>query len=435
MSSYHIAKDGQQTGPIGEEVVRQQIARGALSASDLCWCDGMAAWQPLGTVFSFAQKADTPLPNRPMAATSRPHQLTTFPVAAAVLLHFLTLGIFTLVWLNLMHGKMGRVRDDDPSAGKAVGFCFIPFFNLYWLFFTYRRLCLRLDEQRGLYALPPGNLRSLATTACIFQVIPYANLLLGYTIITPIFIGMMQSSVNQLVHASATTAPRTTLPASSAPARGMSGCVIAAIVCACLIPFIGILAAALLPAVQGAQSHAKMSAMANKGRGIWVAVQCANMEREPLGMAEVWPTDSYATSTDYFKSLTGWAMNGTTPTTYASGENTICADLEVAMLAGSGVPCADGSETFSSENNAWSVVAQSGNEDVPDETPFLFTRNIAVMIDEGQVRLQLTDAMPLGKRGGVVVSRNGAVMQLKQRDLENYARTLSPALLSHVLSP
>jgi hypothetical protein len=84
----------------------------------------------------------------------------------------------------------------------------------------------------------------LATTACIFQVIPYANLLLGYTIITPIFIGMMQSSVNQLVHASATTTPRTTLPASSAPARGMSGCVIAAIVCACLIPLIGIVVVA-----------------------------------------------------------------------------------------------------------------------------------------------------------------------------------------------
>jgi hypothetical protein len=173
--------------------------------------------------------------------------LSAFPVAVAVLLHYVTFGIFTLIWLNLMHGKLCRVREDDPSAGKAVGFCFIPFFNFYWIFFTYRRLCLRIDEQRALYGLPPGNLRGLATTACIFQIIPYINGLLGFTMITPIFIGMMQSSVNQLVDISATTAPRATLPASLAPARGMSGGAIAAIVCACLIPFIGLLAAIAIP--------------------------------------------------------------------------------------------------------------------------------------------------------------------------------------------
>ncbi|MDD5705527.1 MAG: GYF domain-containing protein [Kiritimatiellae bacterium] len=224
MSSYHIAKDGKQAGPIDEETIRQQIAAGALNTSDLCWCEGMSDWQSIGTVFNFNQKAVAPPPltNRTGATMSCPHQLTTFPVAGAVLLHYVTFGIFTLIWLNLMHGKMNRVRADDPSAGKAVGFCFIPFFNLFWIFFTYRRLCLRIDEQRDLYRLPPSNLRGLATTACIFQIMPYINFLLGYTIITPTFIGMMQSSVNQLVHTSATTVPRATLPVSSVPARGMS---------------------------------------------------------------------------------------------------------------------------------------------------------------------------------------------------------------------
>ncbi|HMD54201.1 MAG TPA: DUF4234 domain-containing protein, partial [Phycisphaerae bacterium] len=72
------------------------------------------------------------------------HQLTSLPVALVILLHYMTCGIFPLIWLNLMHGKLPRIRPDDPSAGKAIGFCFIPFFNLYWIFFTYRRLCLRI---------------------------------------------------------------------------------------------------------------------------------------------------------------------------------------------------------------------------------------------------------------------------------------------------
>ena len=287
MSSYHIARDGKQTGPIDEEVVRQQIAAGTLNASDLCWCEGMADWQSIGTVFNFAQKAGAPPPlaSPTGVAASSPHQLTAFPVAVAVLLHFVTFGIFTMVWLNLMHGKMCRVRADDPSAGKAVGFCFIPFFNLYWIFFTYRRLCLRIAEQRDLYGLPPGNLRGLATTACIFQVIPYISFLLGYTILTPIFIGMMQSRVNQLARTSATTAPRTTLPASSVPERGMSGGAIAAIICACLIPFFGLMAAIAVPSFVKARSQAQLNA-------------CMNNLRQISAAKEMWGLEKKASATD-----------------------------------------------------------------------------------------------------------------------------------------
>ena len=213
-------------------------------------------------------KPDAPLANKsvaasaagatppPMGSPANTHQLTNFPVVAVILLHYLTCGIFSLVWLNLMHGKLPRVRSDDPSAGKAVGFCFIPFFNLYWIFFTYRRLCLRIDEQRELYGLPPGNLRGMATTNCIFQVIPYINGLIGYTIITPIFIGLVQSSVNQLVNQSATTAPRTTLPTQPATS-GMPGWAIALVVCGCLfVP--AILAALLLPALAAAKHKAQI---------------------------------------------------------------------------------------------------------------------------------------------------------------------------------
>lgn len=73
-----------------------------------------------------------PFPTGELVA--EPHQLTQFSVLAVLLLHFLTCGVFSFIWLNLMHGRLPKVRKDDPSAAMAIGFCFIPFYNLYWIF-------------------------------------------------------------------------------------------------------------------------------------------------------------------------------------------------------------------------------------------------------------------------------------------------------------
>jgi hypothetical protein len=207
----------------------------------------------------------------PSTNTPPAHQLTSFPVVLVILLHYLTCGIFSTVWFNLMHGKLPTVRSDDPSAGRAVGFCFIPFFNFYWIFFTYRRLCLRVDEQRELYGLAPSNLRGMATAACILQVIPYINLI-GLAVFFPIFLGLMQSSVNQLVAKTATTAPRAALPMVQA-APAMPGWAIALVVCGCLVPCVGLLAAIAIPNFVKARSTSQMNACINNLRLIDSAKQ------------------------------------------------------------------------------------------------------------------------------------------------------------------
>lgn len=47
--NYYYAVNGQQTGPVAEEQLREMVASGALAASTLVWREGMAEWQPFAT--------------------------------------------------------------------------------------------------------------------------------------------------------------------------------------------------------------------------------------------------------------------------------------------------------------------------------------------------------------------------------------------------
>jgi prepilin-type N-terminal cleavage/methylation domain-containing protein len=133
-----------------------------------------------------------------------------------------------------------------------------------------------------------------------------------------------------------------------------------------VIAIIAILAAALFPAIQGAIEQAKSTAFKNKGRGIWIAVNTANSEREPLGLSAVWPDclpGTTNTSTGYFRFL----MQGASP---------ICEDLKVGVFAGSNVSPAPDVANFNPGNNAWSAFAVSSNCAMVAEDAFIFTKNI-----------------------------------------------------------
>jgi hypothetical protein len=127
------------------------------------------------------------------------HTLTIFSEGLAVFLHFVTLGIFTMIWFNMMHDKLPKTRHDDPSAGKAIGFLFIPFYSLYWIFFTFLRLVDRVNQQRVARGLPE-TMHGFTVAVCILSVIPYVNIL-TFLLIWPFWAGMMQGSVNELVMA------------------------------------------------------------------------------------------------------------------------------------------------------------------------------------------------------------------------------------------
>ena len=98
------------------------------------------------------------------------HQLTPgLPPWAFVVLSIITFGIFGTIYLQLKQSKLPVVKHDDPSAGKAIGFMFIPFFNLYWYFVVWPRLVDRINFQYRLRGRPSPINRGQVTTAQILS--------------------------------------------------------------------------------------------------------------------------------------------------------------------------------------------------------------------------------------------------------------------------
>jgi hypothetical protein len=61
MMSWYYAEDGQQTGPITEEELQKLVDSGRITDQTLVWREGMANWQPYGTVKPAAPSGLPPL--------------------------------------------------------------------------------------------------------------------------------------------------------------------------------------------------------------------------------------------------------------------------------------------------------------------------------------------------------------------------------------
>ncbi|MEI7901700.1 MAG: hypothetical protein WCK89_15715, partial [bacterium] len=141
----------------------------------------------------------------------------------------------------------------------------------------------------------------------------------------------------------------------------------------CLVVVI-LLFAALLPAIPLSGMQANMSAVAIRGRDIFVAITGANTEREALGLPPVWPCDfdptvitnaeerallGASTSTDYFRELYDEKRLGT------SGWAPYVAGFDYAKLAGAGVGKSLSDEKLTATNNMWTI-AKNVRDDMDD---------------------------------------------------------------------
>ncbi len=102
MSSYYIAKAGNQTGPYEESEIRRQVEEGTLTSNDLCWREGMADWQPIGTVFALGPEKPSPPPIPPTVTDGFEQSAPLFlyiPVGRLIILSIVSMSLYEVYWV------------------------------------------------------------------------------------------------------------------------------------------------------------------------------------------------------------------------------------------------------------------------------------------------------------------------------------------------
>lgn len=193
-----------------------------------------------------------------------------------------------------------------------------------------------------------------------------------------------------------------------------------------VIGILGILSAALFPAISGAMMKANMTSVGARGKDIYVAITGANTEREPLGLGNVWPktvqeagadttsTDigskTFTSSTDYFYELYNGENVGTDQhSPYVSG-------FDYSKLAGGGVPAKSGSGKLTAANNMW-CIAGNVRDEMEDIIPILVTRNVdcttlrkdLTSVDDSKLQWSSSYKAPFSNKGFVMVRKGGGL--------------------------
>jgi hypothetical protein len=108
-----------------------------------------------------------------------------------------------LVWLykawNTVPPDM-RYTDGGKwvTPGRAVGYCFIPLYHLYWIFVANVGLCDAINRTllaRGGQARAP---KGLAIAACVGHLVPYCNLLVS-PILWTVYMVMLDGARKEMV--------------------------------------------------------------------------------------------------------------------------------------------------------------------------------------------------------------------------------------------
>jgi hypothetical protein len=131
-------------------------------------------------------------------AAYRQNRLEKFPVWAVSLLHLISFGLSSLILFGIQQGNLPRLKHNDPSTAEAIGFQFIPFFNLYWVFFAPMRFCDRVTLQYRLRGLEDGAPKGLTLAAAVCSVVPYLGFIPSQ-ILWNIAACITQHKINRLV--------------------------------------------------------------------------------------------------------------------------------------------------------------------------------------------------------------------------------------------
>jgi hypothetical protein len=120
------------------------------------------------------------------------NELKSFNPVLALVLSVLTIGIFPAFYYAAKHGRLPKVMPNDYGAGKAIGFMFIPYFNIYWHFVMWPRLVDRINFQYRLRGQADPINRKLVIWTLILMLVG-----VGY-LLAPVVVWQGQNAINGL---------------------------------------------------------------------------------------------------------------------------------------------------------------------------------------------------------------------------------------------
>ena len=107
---------------------------------------------------------------------------TNSPVYGLVVLVFFALWGFSYIYHFVALYRCWAVLQGSTartSPGKAVGYMFIPFYNIYWIFIAYRGLAEDANSFSETYGLKRKISVGLSTWSCISCILPYFNIIVA----------------------------------------------------------------------------------------------------------------------------------------------------------------------------------------------------------------------------------------------------------------
>lgn len=234
---WYYQKENTQKGPVDEGAIETLVATGDITCSSLVWKEGMADWaNVMGTELKEKLALTPPAVAPPAICTSGPPVSRQYPavslqdahalktqftvfwigLAAGLPLSFIIIGLggfllSTVLYFMMLHKFWSIIQDGGArtTPGRAVGFCFIPFFNLYWVFVAFSGLAKDLNKysrERGISA--PEVSEGMALTYCILlccSIIPYLGVLtaLAAMVIWILTVKQMKDAAISIIHAKA----------------------------------------------------------------------------------------------------------------------------------------------------------------------------------------------------------------------------------------
>ena len=197
---YYYVND-QQFGPVNEEEIIRLIQIGTIGCDTFLWTEDFTDWMPAGQT-----KFSNLLANIPATAMARPavysypiirfqpHSLRKLWLWLAWLiglgfpLCIVYIGLpaviaGTVLGYILLYRSWLLIQDGNArtTPGMAVGFCFIPFFNLYWIYVAFVGLSRDMNtycEERQIAA--PVISEGMALAYFILNLLNILNLPLSF---------------------------------------------------------------------------------------------------------------------------------------------------------------------------------------------------------------------------------------------------------------